>query len=138
MSDDAKTVSNRAKIKDGRVAQLKEYLTKWNIGSGEDNKLEGVIDVDIFYIKGYGGFMEVSKIDDPYDIEAETQEFMEGLASFLDEPLIIHSIIFDSDEEMAHYDIDAVEWQILPDGKVKKEGFKYQIEPIDGSVRLRS
>lgn len=116
---EAVTASNGATIKQDKKVELKAYLKRYGIG---DDAVTVDIEGDSLVLYGYGFLYVYPLADDGTDSGVDaTEEFLQGLAPYLAEPLIVQVIL----HEKCRFPLGAWEVKVHPDGRVEYNRFKF-------------
>jgi hypothetical protein len=113
------TASNGARIKEGKVEEVKKLMDKYDFSRG----LECMIDNGSIYLLGYEwpDLWLKYEDDDDQDCEDNFEEFLKELAPFLSENLVIHAI----GNEKCIFPLAAMEIKVTPHGKIRKNTFRW-------------
>ena len=107
-------------IKRGKKDALKKYLQKYLIGDGDMT-----VDIeqgDFLVLYGYETLQAFPVTDGEADYDTDvTDEFLQGLAPYLAEPLVVQVISY----ENCRFPLGAQETKVHPDGRVEFNGFKF-------------
>lgn len=126
---EATTASNDAKIKEGKEAEVKALLEKYNTTSEVEVRIEG----GTICIYGYD-WMQFYRPEDTLDYVDATEDFLTELAPLLESPLLIHCV----GATKCRFPLSAMEVLVqpprkgFPDGLVEWGGFEFQ---EDGSQK---
>ena len=112
------TASNGARIKEGKVEEVKKLMDKYDFSRG----LECRIDQGIINIWGEWPDLWLKyENDSDQDCEANFDEFLKELAPHLSENLVIHAI----GNEKCVFPLAAMEIKVTPRGKIRKNTFRW-------------
>jgi len=138
------TASSGAKIKKSKVKELEAYLAKWDLSAGEGGvsvdirENNGKLSLHVYGDDDFSPYLVVTKEqaeeDDNleegtpnFDEGSDCDGFVKGLAPFLDvsgkgkEKFLI--VIQTVGNEKCRFPLGACEWVLLPNGKLKTNGF---------------
>jgi hypothetical protein len=112
---DATTASNGAKIKDGTKEAVEAIIDKYIFN-------ELTVQISDKYLEVYGyDWLNVGKDGEDEDDMDFAQEFLEEIAPFLAEPLIIQCV----GAEKCRFPLSAMEVKVNPDGIIEWNQFKF-------------
>ena len=114
------TASSGARIKEGKVEEVKKLMDKYDFSRG----LECKIDQGSIYIWGnvWPDLWLKYEDDDDQDCKDNFEEFLKELAPFLSENLVIHAI----GNEKCVFPLAAMEIKVTPLGKILENTFRWE------------